>query len=350
MIKVTAANTSMDAFFHIDRDGNKVEMIPTKQGDLDDYIETLTTSILKDTSNRKFYYETRTKEIATLINEIIESPDNHDVFIENAITIAKRLLQVEIATQVRQGDFNELQRGSLIVSKYEEGVNVNFFISKVEHESFLNTDELLKQSGVPYEKGTLKTCLIQVDKENGEFIDVIITDSNNKISKYWSESFLELTEFRDDDKNTKQSFQAMDQFIGRRLRDKSPIDYTHIRNHLVTYYRGQEEFDFDNMLQTVFGSYRPEDTSIDVNKLKDDARELPDKKEFDRVFSINEKVLSARIRKVHQLNSVAEIRIISGSNDFKNLIKAKKLNGERILEIKVENEKTFELFYSESED
>jgi hypothetical protein len=350
MADLRVVNRQMDAFFHIDRENRNVVMIPTREGDLDDYINTLTTSIINDERSRHFYYESDTKEIAVLINQIVQSPENPDLFLKNAEAIASRLLRTELETQTRQGDFSELQKGSLIVSKYSEGVNYNFFISKVEHESFLNTEELVKQNGVPYEKGTLKTCLLQVDNETGEVIDVIVTDSNTKISKYWYESFLELTEIQDDDRNTKLSFNAMDQFLGRKLKRKSPVDYTHVRNHLITYYRGQVDFDFNNMLQTVFGRYTPEDPDVDIDGLKEEARSLPENKKFDRVFTINESVIRARIRKVHKLNSVSEIRIIGGATDFSNLIKAKKEGGDNILEIKVEDEETFKYFYSDSGD
>jgi len=347
ILMVTTLDQQLDAFFHISRDEQQVSMIQTQRGDLDDYITALTKTINENTKNRHFKFKSSHKEVAVLLKEIAKDEVQSEVFFENAQKIAERLLATEITTQARQGDFNELQKGSLIISKYTEGVNINFLISKVEHESFLNSDELRKQSGIPYEKGTLKTCFIELDEETLEILDIIVTDSNSKISQYWSESFLELEELKSDELNTLHSFQAMDQYISRKVKKKSPKDYTYIRNHLITYYRGQSEFDYDDMLQTVFGEYNPEDDEIDVNTLKEEARSLPEDKSFDRVFSIEEKAIKAKIRQVHKLNKVSELRIVSGSTDFGNLIKAKEIEGVKVLQIKVENDEVFRYFKHE---
>jgi len=337
-------NKQLDSFFQIDRENNKVNEIQTKEGDLDDYIETLTEKIITNKNNRHFEFTSDRKEVLTYINEIMKQHDSHDAFLVNAKGIANRLLETEIKTQKRMGALKELQKGSLIISKFSDQFSENILISKVEHETFLDSSDFKKMSGLPYEKGTLKTCLIQIDYESKDIMDVIITDSNPSISKYWSESFLELDELKSNESNTRTSFNAMDQFISKKLQKQSPNDYTMIRNHLISYYRAQEDFSYENMLQAVFGKYQPEDTKIDINRLRTDANELPEKKSFDRVFSIKPDVIKARIRKVVKLNSVSELRLTSSSDKFESLIRSKVIEGEKVLQIKIENEEAFKMF------
>src|SRR5699024_11101751 len=113
------SHEQMDAFFHINRDENKVEMIRTEQGDLDDFIQNLTKQIIDNDKSRHFKFNSEHKEVISLLNCILAGENTFDMFYDYTQKIANRLLHTEIKTQARQGDFNELQKGSLIISKYK---------------------------------------------------------------------------------------------------------------------------------------------------------------------------------------------------------------------------------------
>lgn len=155
---------------------------------------------------------------------------------------------------------------------------------------------------------------------------------------------MELEELKDDETNTQASFKAVESLITRNLRNKSPNDYSMLRNHLVTYYRSQTNFDYDGLLDTVFGSYVPDNPDVKINELRNKAKELPEVKGFDRVFSVKPDTIKARIRKTYKVNSVAELRIIGSSNNLRNLISSEYKEGEKVIQIKTDNDELFDLY------
>lgn len=332
-----------DSYYQIDRVNETVKFIPTEEGDLDDYVFMLTQQVLDNKKSRHFKFKSEHKEVRMLICEMLEDKDNRDLFNKNTFRIADKLLDAEILTERRYGHITELKKGSLIISQiYDENYHY-FLFSKVEHEQFLNVEELVKQIGIPYEKGTLKTCLIKIDNNN-EIIDIIVTDTNKKFASYWVDGLFELEELKSDEKNTVVSFNAMDQLLNRNVKSISPNDYTMIRNHLITYYRTQSQFDFDEMINNVLGDYIPESDGLDMDLLKEKAKALPVDKDFDRIFNIKEDEIRARIRKVIKLNEVMELRLNGSSEELKKLIRSEVINGEKTIIIKTDNEDAFNLF------
>ncbi len=332
-----------DAYYQIDRSKKRVNFITTEEGDLDDYVYILTDQVLKSTKSKRYKFISEHKEVRQLVLEILNDEDNKGLFESNTMKIADRLLNSEIITEERYGHITELKKGSLIISKLYDDDFKYFLFSKVEHESFLNIDELKKQTGLPYDKGTLKTCLIKLDHTH-EVLEIIVTDTNKKFASYWIDGFFELEELKSDEKNTLVSFNSMDQLLNRSVKKESPNDYTMIRNHLITYYRTADQFDFDDMIQTVFGEYKPESDNIEIDSLKQKAENLPNTKDFDRVFNIMHDEIKARIRRAVRLNELMELKINGSSEDLKSLIKAENFNGEKTLVIKTDNDQAYEMF------
>jgi hypothetical protein len=341
-------NRIFDAMYHIDLINESIQQKEISEGDLDEYVLELIKTIVNIPDNRYFTFESDTIEVKTLIDKLIseknENEGNPNYF---SITnkIADRLLRKEIEAQQKYAHITEIQKGSLIQSLVEYNEEVYFLICKVEHETFLNTEDLVKQIGLPYEKRVLKTCLIKFTVED-EVDSVIVSDTNSRISQYWVKDFLELREQNSNEKNTNTAFNSIDVVLTRNVKKQSPSDYTIIRNTLIGYFRTQEEFSFEHMINSVFGEYQPEKPDIiDISKLKEAVGKLPEKVGFDKRFTIVDKEIKARIRKVIKISDKIELNLKDHIDELKDVIKSEeKPNGEKIIIIKTENNEAFEMF------
>jgi 37-kD nucleoid-associated bacterial protein len=332
-----------DVLHHIDLENKCIITKEKGETDLDEYIHSVVTNVLETPDNRHFNFVSETTEVRALIDEIMRNKDNVDKFNEATKGIADRLLREELVAQERYQKITEIKKGSLIQSLIEYNDYHYILIAKVEHESFLNTEDLIKQIGLPFEKKTLKTCLIKINED--DIGDVIVTDTNAKISTYWVKSFLELKELNSDEHNTQMAFNAVDQLLTRNVKKISPPDYTVLRNTLIGYFRSQQNFSMDSMISMVFGEYVPENESIDIEKLKQAVRKLPEQKKFDTHFEIKDKVITAKIKRVVKLSDKIELQLNDHIEQLKNVIKSKVApNGDKYIEIKIENEEAFDMF------
>lgn len=338
-----------DAMYHIDLESNSIEKREIEEGDLDEYIVDLLSNIVNLPESRHFSFESENTEIRVLvekiISEYIEGLEDNPNYITYFDNIANRLLRKEIDAQEKYGHFTKLQKGSLIQSLVEFEEELFLLISKVEHESFLNTEDLVKQIGLPFEKKALKICLIKFTEDN-DIGDIIVSDSNVKISQYWVKDFLELKEKNSDERNTLIAFNSIDLILTRKLKRQSPSDYTILRNSLIGYFKSQEEFSFDNMLNTVFGQYEPEKPEVvNIDSIKELIAKLPEEKGFDKRFSVISKEIKARIKKIVKISDKIELNLKDHIEQLKHIIKSKELpNGEKVITIKTDNQEAFEMF------
>lgn len=335
-----------DAMYHIDLNNQLILRKEISAGDLDEYIVELLQTIVDIPDNRFFKFESENTEVKTLIDKLIEIKDETEPpFLECTDSIADRLLRKEIEAQEKYAHITDIQKGSLIQSLVEYQDELYFLISKVEHESFLNTEDLVKQIGLPYEKRVLKTCLIKFTDDN-EINNIIVSDTNSRISQYWVKDFLELQEMNTNEKNTSTAFNAIDFVLTRNLKKQSPSDYTMLRNTLIGYFRTQQEFGFENMMNSVFGEYQPEKPDlVDMNKIKENINKLPEQKGFDKMFTIIGKEITARIKKVVKISDKIELNLKDHIDQLKNVIKSEERpNGEKVIIIKTENPEAFEMF------
>lgn len=337
-----------DAMYHIDLVNNTVVQKEVGIGDLDEYIVELLDTIVDLPDSRFFGFESESTEVKTLLDKILfeknENPENPDC-LSICDSIANRLLRKEIEAQEKYAHLTKLQKGSLIQSLVEYQEQLYFLISKVEHESFLNTEDLVRQIGLPYEKKALKTCLIKFTIDD-DVESIIVSDTNVRISQYWVKDFLELKEKNSNEKNTSTAFNSIDLVLTRQLKKQSPSDYTMLRNTLIGYFKTQEEFAFEHMINSVFGEYQPEKPElVDMIKIKEVVNKLPEQVGFDKRFTIVGKEISARIKKIIKISDKIELNLKDHIDQLKKVIKSEQLpDGEKVIVIKTENEEAYEMF------
>lgn len=337
-----------DAMYHIDLVSNSIIQKEVGEGDLDEYIVELLDTIVNLPDSRYFGFESENTEVKTLLDKLIvekNDADQNPKYLPICDSIADRLLRKEIEAQEKYAHLTEIQKGSLIQSLVEYQEQLYFLISKVEHESFLNTEDLVRQIGLPYEKKALKTCLIKFTLDD-DVESIIVSDTNVRISQYWVKDFLELKEKNSNEKNTSSAFNAVDLVLTRQIKKQSPSDYSILRNNLIGYFKTQDEFSFEQMLSSVFGNYTPEKPEIvDINRIRKAVNKLPEQVGFDKSFSIISKEISARIRKIVKISDKIDLNLKGHIDQLKKVIRSEETpDGQRVIVIKAENEEAYEMF------
>lgn len=248
-----------NSLHHIDLNNDSI--LPTdfqaKANDLNNYIIKLLDIITKVKNNRRFIFSSDTTEVRSALNAIL----NNKEFTKSPQIIANRLFRVENQAQEKYEKITTIHKGSLIQSYLNYDDSDMYIITKVDHYSFLDEKDLQTHIGLPFEKHVLKVAIIEFTDDK-DVLKTYVYDTNIKISEYWWKDFLELEEINTDEQNTQVSFKSIDNFLSKRVKQKSPSDYTFLRNNLVGYFRTHREFSFDDLLENVFGTYQPTDPEL----------------------------------------------------------------------------------------
>lgn len=303
----------------IDREDDSVQHIPIQESTSDfvEYIRSQQNIIQTKKSVRGFKERNMETEVVSHITKVITSEDEAATA---SVAIGKRLLKMEVKTAEKHPIANP-KRGSLIIVLYEEDNQEYILLLKVEHDPFIDESDLLRRIGLPIEKATLKSCLLEVSDD--KLGDINIYDSNASIARYWWDDFLELDELTSDENNTKKAFNEVDKLLRRKVGTKHKADYTILRNNSVGFFKTKDSFNVDDFLDYVIGDYEPEDQELDIEKLKGDLSNLPAKKQFDASFNIVSSEIKAKMRSSVKVNQYVELKIQDYIEDMRNIIHSK---------------------------
>lgn len=296
----------------IDRNLDQIlkETVP-KGANLDRYIASLVDLTTKEEDTRQFLFAHPTTEVRAAITRIRAAQD----FDAAAETIAARLHRVEKSIADKVEHLRGMQNGILLQSLFERDTESGILIAKVDWARFIAKGSYRDSEGIDYKPRLLKACLILFS--SGDTIsDVQIADTNATLSAFWWKDFLELTENRTDDSNTKAVFATFDTFLGHKLRSKHPADYIYLFNHMLGTFKRTHRFSFKSFVNHIFDGYQPQDSKLDIQKIKQEALRLIDSKKFDGTFNLNPSVINKRFKKTYQLTDEIELQI---SDSIENL-------------------------------
>ncbi|QWQ16694.1 nucleoid-associated protein [Providencia rettgeri] len=279
---------------------------------------------LVDTKRNKSYKFKDTNELVP--RHVVSLIENQDDWEERTKNIAEKLLNVEIDVQARMEHLDiEIQKGALLILLLLIDNEKRFAILKIEHNGFLDENDVKLKQGLPEKTRLQKTCLACINSNNNEIEQLLISDSGKGISEYWWNRFLSTEELSNSEKNTTNAFMSIDNFLRKEIKDKSPADYWLIRNDTISYFRNNETFAFNDFVEKI-KSHKFENEELEnqkdqfitkLNKLPEDNR-----KGFDTQFELSAKVLKARMKKTIILDENFELKINGEITDFSNKIKA----------------------------
>lgn len=296
--------------------------------------------------------------VLQLVNLVVFSDAVTQAIVEQleslSFSIANRLLRSEKDAQAIIAPMNKfIKKGSLIqaiVSDDNELDSYLYIVAKVEHSEWIDGDSLRKSFGFPTEKKNVwKSAVIPVYISEGDITLGSIRVYTDNEARYWTTSFLEVTEEKSDETNTKIAFEAVDRELRANLKKEHPRDYYVLRNSLIQAMRTPQLLNYPEYINGLVGGYSPEDTDVDTAKLKDKLLRLPDKRAFDTQFTTVPKAVSARRKlKFEPMDGIA-INIDGSIEEFKTAIIAGIDEHERrILKIRCSDEMTYRAFGGKS--
>jgi hypothetical protein len=268
---------------HLDVDSNNVETVDLniKIEVITTYVKDLITDILENPNKRTFKFKDGNTQVKSTLPQLISNHiDIDDILLNNA----KRLLDKEISTNKKMNLKTKVQRGSLIHIYFNENGNDNILICKVEHDEIINEKTFEINKGLNTKKKVFKAFLIYM-KTTSRQEEIYLNDKNN--SKYWWDGFLELEQLKTDDENTEKSLDKIVSMItGTARKDDFKLDSTILRNHVIGYYRNNENFNFTELYDSVFKNYSPHNMDFPITKITSKINGLKNDDDFDKQFTI----------------------------------------------------------------
>ena len=228
--------------------------------------------------------------------------------------IAEHLAICENESNNNNPNTRPIKQGSLIISRITIGSYDSILITKIDIEEFFLRNTMELSSGLPKEKGLLKSFLIDIhnDQLNEYFV---LADSNTKISSYWRNSFIGGEFFRDDKTNTEEAIKGIKACINTATRT-SPEDNTLLQQNLLSYLNTNESYDHSSMIDSVIGNYEPVSAEVNTGVLKTKLTELITREKFDGSFEIDKSVVREKCKGTFKLDDNIVIKANNGTENI----------------------------------
>lgn len=285
-----------------------VESFANKQN-IQSYILELINNCVDTKGDREYIFDPNLQTTKPHIDNIIQNNNRDDV----CKLLAEKLLSVENDTKEKIAHLDkEIPKGILMISftKMTE-TEYKLIITKADYTEFLEELSGEKKSGLPTKKKIFKSFIMNVSyfDYKFEYTKILTYDANSKKAAYWWKNFLELSEVRDDIKNTKTAYDAIKKDIIEPLRRKHKQDYLCLRNATIAYFRAESDFDINHYKDVIVGNYKPFDNFLNIEDIKTKIEKLPQKYGFDNSFQKIPTVIKDKFKDVIQLTDEIELKL-----------------------------------------
>lgn len=353
----------------------------TNGDNLNDFSQTLFKQSQTAKNTRTYIMTSTTTEVINLTKSLLEDylsekEDFEKSFNQFSEKAAARLNNAQQKSELKNLNMQKPSDGALTIIFNPEISNsihnVKLLISKIDIKEYLERQSGKYEKGLPIENKTQKSCLINLtiskipysvkidepfylelnipNEENDKIIciinSIVITDTNSKISTFWTDGFLELKEERTDLNNTNTAFDSIKSFLSKKLK-KYPHDYTVIHNNLIGYFERTSSYKNEEMITSVIGDYTPKDQNLKIAELTQELTELPSKKKFDTHFNIDKKDIEKKFSRDIQVNDSIVLKTKSHIRDISNTIIATIVDDEKVLIIKKVSDDAYNAFKKE---
>ena len=300
----------------------------TSEADIKEYLTGLFKDILKHSRSQTFKLQD-----SSVVGDLVSNLTSKD-FKQAASDLTKRLLDCEVKVQTTLGNFTTVKSGSLLCAHFKLDENEFILVVKIDHAGFLNEDTLKRASGLPEKHRAQKCATFKVAGGSLEET-VIVTDSAPSITEYWWNSYLTLIALSTPEVNTVRAFTAIEGLLTNKVKSKSKSDYWTLRNALVGYFTTREQCSYPDMVQELFGAYKPDHPELSMTDLIKEANRLPSRKVdgFDTLFQLTPSVINAKIKRQIKLRHNVDLRITGEVTDIENVFSAGEDSGGKYLKI-----------------
>ncbi|MZI00443.1 nucleoid-associated protein, partial [Dickeya dianthicola] len=292
-----------------------------EEGDFTNYCEQILNDLISDKRRKSFKFRDVNEIVPSSISKVLEDTNQWSA---ETLRIAEKLLSVEIEAQRQIQAMNKnIQKGALFLLLVSHENRKIFVVLKIDHSSFFDEIEARYKQGLPVSKQRLqKSCLVCMDQDES-FDDIFISDSGSGIREYWWRHFLATEELQSSELNTKNAFNSIDRFLRKEVKKDSPADYWYMRNDVISYFRNNDQFAFDEVIEK-FRDHRPESDTIreKMDEMITKFEKLPKspKTGFDTQFNLEPNIIKAKIKKTIVLDENFELRITGEVDNLRNKI------------------------------
>lgn len=327
---MSKVNVERFSLHHIDIPGENTKKANTKgsPNDLNDFINNLLDELLDDEKGGEYRFSSEDEVVPASITKMAQDVDWSGC----TEKIAQKLLKEEIDRQEEVKGIATLQKGSLLQVKGVMGKAPIVVIMKIEHDEYVDEDELRYHSGLPRNKRRLQKSSI-VFFNSSYKVERILKSGNPKIAEYWWKRFFSCIPLTDSAENTLKAYSAIDRFLKKEVKKISSGDYHFIRNELNYYFKSADNFVFDDLVAQL-EKYPPDDEELKksypaiINKLKDLPQTVAHTRKFDTQFDIDFEAVKNKVNKKIILAENFELNMKGSIEDFKKIVKRGK-DGER---------------------
>jgi hypothetical protein len=309
-------------------DSNKYEKVV-------EYVKRVLEQILKNETNRRYKF---IQEGDSVPLQVLGIFNDQYAFESNSEEIAKKLHSEERKIQNKIGPMGKkVTEGALFQVYIKLDQEFKYLILKIDNNDYFDLNELVEKSGLPSSNKRVQKVAI-ISAEDGAVTELVLSDSKNPITPYWYNEFLVAEAVNSSEKNTKDSFIAIDKVI-KKIKDKSKYDFWIIRNDIINYYRNSDNFVFEDIVDKVENhkvefktAIRKEVKDYDENKeyrFKDvfpkivkSLKELPKKNGFDTKFDLKPKEINVKLVNKIVLDEFFELSIKGNIEDLRSKIKS----------------------------
>jgi hypothetical protein len=292
-----------------------------KDAELDNYIQGLLEWAYNEEDVRLFYFAETTTEVRSALQKVITGEKLSSV----AGMIANRLLKQEKAAQEEVAHLKGVHEGMLLQAAFHRAGTDGILLAKVDLSEFLGREDFRSQSGIDKKHRLLKFCVVEFSAKQ-DIQTVHVGDTNSTIAAYWWKSFLELTESRTNNSNTRTAFAVLDSFLGKAVRGAYPKDYPNLYNELLRRFKRSKQFRFTKFMDDMFDNYQPYHSELNVADLKTKAKALLIKGKFDANFTIIPSEVEKRFKRTYTLTPQIDLTVAGDLENFKDQISAMALN------------------------
>ncbi len=323
--------------------------------DLGNFISSIIERRLKGKGIRAFKKKDDSTTVISNLKEILKEKGSQGDSIQK---IADHLIEKEqdvdetysktIEKKGEEKTIFSVKRGLLVQALQQYDGNLYYLLAKIEYDKFIEEDVWEMRMGLPLEKHVLKSCLFKIE-EKTITDDIRVYDSNPSIARYWWDDFLELDEKRTDEENTRRVERVLENELAKLIENVSYFDHSDLIDRLRQYYRTHRYFDFEEMINEVFNTYKPKNKKIKMEKVIDSLRSLPEKKKFDLRFPLIHDQLRDKIRFIFNPHDKIELHLKDYLENLKNIIKTEiDESGDKWLKIRIDD-RTYKRFTVNSE-
>ena len=269
-----------------------------------------------------------------------------DVPNQKTDSIALKLLDTEKNAQEKVKGVSTIQKGSIIQALIKNLGEYYYVIAKVEHTEWIDGETFKKNFGFPGEnKRVWKSAVLPLKIANNKVGFGQVKCYVNTQAKYWTDSFLEVEQAKDDKTNTVAVFKAFDKVL-QPLKKTSPADFYNLKNSATHELQVEQDINYPDMINRLFDNYRPNDDSMNVDSIKEQLLSAAEQGRFDSQFHTDPQAIK-RGRKVSIPVSPTVDIVIKGAQDNwrEEFMSHETVDGKKYIMIRCEDDNTFRSFH-----